>query len=74
VVLEPGTSVQQGGGGADVGKLRAAAEGVGLAHLRLKQGLLAAINGDPLTAGDALVTPMRPEWWPAVWGREEEES
>ena len=57
-----------------MGKLRAVAEGVGLAHLRLKQGLQAATSREPLVAGDALVTPLRPEWWPAEWGHEEEEQ
>jgi hypothetical protein len=72
MVTEPGASIQSVGGGVDVGKMRAAAEGMGLAHLRLKQGLLAAADGVGLTAGGAKVTPLRPKWWPDIWGHEED--
>ena len=69
---EAGTSVVPASGGAEVGKIRLAENQRGLAYLRLKPGLEAAEGRVQLKAGDATVTPWRPEWWPAEWGHEEE--
>ena len=45
--------------GRDVGDLRSRQDGVGLAMLKLE-----ALDGEaPLTCGDAVLTPSRPDWW-----------
>ncbi len=45
--------------GRDVGDLRSAGDGVGLAMLKLE-----ALDGAaPLLCGDAVLTPTRPGWW-----------
>lgn len=49
---------------------------MGLAHLKLKAGLLAAETQEPLyvrcgKVGDYVsIRPWRPDWWPAAWGSE----
>ena len=56
----PGTQILLGG--KDAGEMRTAADGKGLALLRLDQ-LERALGGDgPLTAGDATLTPRKPDW------------
>jgi hypothetical protein len=56
----PGTQILLGG--KDAGELRTAADGKGLALLRLEQ-LERALQGDGvLTAGDATLTPRKPDW------------
>ena len=56
----PGTQVMLGG--KDAGEMRTAADGKGLALLRLDQ-LERALSGDgALTAGGATLTPRKPDW------------
>ncbi len=43
--------------GKDVGTMRSSADGLGLALLRLE-----VLEGAPLTAGEARLTPSRPDW------------
>jgi folate-binding protein YgfZ len=45
-------------GGVEAGEMRSGRDGIGLALLRLE----AVEDGRPLTAGDARLTPQRPEW------------
>jgi len=52
----PGTPVTQNG--AEVGEMRSAGDGLGLAYLRLT----ALENDAPLLAGEARLTPRRPDW------------
>jgi folate-binding protein YgfZ len=54
----PGTPITAGG--KEAGVMRSATDGLGLALLRLE-----ALEGDashPLTAGDATLTPKKPDW------------
>jgi len=56
----PGTPVLLDG--KDAGEMRTAADGRGLALLRLEQ-LDKALQGEgQLTAGDAMLTPRKPDW------------
>jgi folate-binding protein YgfZ len=56
----PGTQILLGG--KDAGEMRTAADGKGLALLRLDQ-LERALSGDgSLTAGEATLTPRKPDW------------
>jgi len=48
--------------GAAVGELRSAANGIGLALLRLEAVEAAAAKGEPLAAGEATLRPLRPSW------------
>ncbi len=52
----PGTAVMAGD--TEAGEFRSGRDGLGLALLRLES----LESGVPLTAGDARVTPMRPDW------------
>lgn len=71
----PGTDIVAAGGGS-AGVLLAAEGALGLAHLKLAPALAAAAGGGARlhVAGDpgAGVRPVRPAWWPAEWGHEEE--
>jgi folate-binding protein YgfZ len=62
VALGTGTPAEDGKvlqNGRDVGDLRSAGDGVGLAMLKLE-----ALEGtEPLCCGDAVLTPSRPHWW-----------
>jgi hypothetical protein len=55
----PGTPVLLGT--EDAGEMRSASDGMGLALLRL-EALGAASAEKPLTAGQARLTPRRPDW------------
>jgi tRNA-modifying protein YgfZ len=48
--------------GKDAGEMRSAADGRGLALLRLEAVESAEREGKPLTAGDAALTPFKPAW------------
>jgi hypothetical protein len=56
----PGTQILLGG--KDAGELRTAADGKGLALLRLDQLERALQGAGVLTAGDATLTPRKPDW------------
>ena len=56
----PGTPVTRGA--EEAGELRSAADGVGLALLRLEALDAAALEGEELRAGDARLTVHRPAW------------
>ncbi len=56
----PGTIVTLGE--REAGEMRSATEGVGLALLRLEMVDAAALEGEPLHAGDARLTVHRPDW------------
>jgi folate-binding protein YgfZ len=56
----PGTPVTLGE--HEAGELRSAADGVGLALLRLEMLDAAVLEGEPLRAGDARLTVQRPDW------------
>lgn len=62
-----------------VGTIRGCAGGYGLAFLRLRPGLQAEGGGAGQPAAvlraracGARLRTWRPQWWPEVWGREEE--
>ena len=55
-----GTAVRLGD--AEVGELRSAAGDIGLALLKLEAVAAAAAKGEPLTAGDAVLSPTKPAW------------
>lgn len=57
---EPGTMVSLVG--KDAGEMRTSAGNRGLALLRLERVAAARRDGAPLRAGDAVLTPQRPEW------------
>lgn len=56
----PGTVIELDG--KEAGEMRSAAGAQGLALLRLEAVAAAASNGLPLTAGDAKLTPVKPDW------------
>ena len=56
----PGTPILLDG--KDVGEMRSALDGRGLALLRLEPAEKALKGGGALTAGDATVTPRKPDW------------
>ncbi|MBI3515880.1 MAG: folate-binding protein YgfZ [Proteobacteria bacterium] len=56
----PGTPIALGA--RDAGEMRSAADGLGLALLRLEMVDAAALEGEALTAGDARLTVQRPQW------------
>ncbi len=56
----PGTPVMAGGG--KVGKMRSAIDGIGLALIRLEEMEKAAAAGTSFTAGEARLTPKKPDW------------
>ncbi len=56
----PGTPVMAGG--EKVGKMRSAIDGIGLALIRLEEMEKAAATGTPFTAGEARLTPRKPDW------------
>ncbi|GAB4822793.1 hypothetical protein N2152v2_009839 [Parachlorella kessleri] len=76
--LDPGSQVcdifDAAGALESVGTVRAREGDVGLALVKLKAGLLAAQDSEPLYArcGGAgqyvNIRPWRPAWWPAEWG------
>ncbi|GBF96787.1 hypothetical protein Rsub_09643 [Raphidocelis subcapitata] len=82
--LPPGSEIlQQSGSGGSAGTLLACEGSLGLAHLKLAPALAAAAaaTGHPGGGGAALgiagqegawVRPVRPAWWPAEWGHEED--
>jgi len=57
---EPGTLVMLGA--REAGEMRSSADGVGLALLRIEMLDAAALEGEPLTAGTARLTPQRRDW------------
>lgn len=61
---EPGTPVVLDG--EEAGEMRSAADGWGLALLRLDVVEKAEREGRSLSAGSASVTPLRPPWWAAA--------
>lgn len=56
----PGTPVMLGT--REAGEMRSGADGLGLALLRLEMLDAAALEGSVLSAGDARLTPQRPDW------------
>jgi folate-binding protein YgfZ len=56
----PGTLVMLGA--REAGEMRSAADGIGLALLRLEMIDAAALEGETLRAGDARLTVRRPDW------------
>jgi len=56
----PGTPVTLGE--REAGELRSAADGIGLALLRLEMVDAAVLEGEPLRAGAARLTVQRPDW------------
>jgi tRNA-modifying protein YgfZ len=56
----PGTPVMLDG--QDAGELRSGQDGIALALLRLEAVAAAAASGEALHAGDARLTPLRPDW------------
>jgi len=56
----PGTLVMLGE--KEAGEMRSGSDALGLALLRLEVVAAAAESGDPLTAGDARLTPKKPAW------------
>ena len=57
---EPGTPVRHGE--KEVGVMRSGLDGIGIALLRIEQVEAAAKAGDALSAGDARLTPVKPDW------------
>jgi len=49
-------------GSIDVGSMCSGHAGKGMAMLRLEYAKKASETGQPLTAGDALLTPIKPDW------------
>jgi folate-binding protein YgfZ len=49
-------------GDADAGEMRSSRDGIGLALLRLEKVEEALAAGTPLSAGDARLTPIKPDW------------
>ena len=49
-------------GEVDVGSMRSSREGVGMAMLRLEYVERAAASGEALVAGEARLTPVKPDW------------
>lgn len=49
-------------GDADAGEMRSSRDNIGLALLRLEKVEEALAAGTPLAAGDARLTPIRPDW------------
>src|SRR5581483_2479221 len=49
-------------GERDAGEMRSGADGLGLALLRLEMVDAAALEGMPLSAGEARLKPLRPDW------------
>jgi folate-binding protein YgfZ len=60
----PGTAVTLDG--EEVGEMRSASFGWGLAFLRLEAVETAEREGKPLSAGGASLTPLKPAWWNAA--------
>jgi folate-binding protein YgfZ len=60
----PGTPVVLDG--EEAGEMRSAADGWGLALLRLDVVEKAEREGRPLSVGTASVTPLKPSWWAAA--------
>ncbi|MBV8166049.1 MAG: folate-binding protein YgfZ [Alphaproteobacteria bacterium] len=56
----PGTLVMLGT--REAGEMRSAADGIGLALLRLEMVDAAALEGEPLRAGEATLRVQRPDW------------
>jgi folate-binding protein YgfZ len=56
----PGTPITLGA--REAGEMRSAADGIGLALLRLEMVDAAALEGEALAAGDARLTVRRPDW------------
>lgn len=56
----PGTPVHHGD--KEVGVMRSGLDGIGLALLRIEQVEAAAKAGEALVAGDARLTPLKPDW------------
>jgi hypothetical protein len=54
-------------GGKTVGATGTAANGLGLAMLRLDRAAEALAQGEPVIAGGVPVAIVRPEWWTADW-------
>ena len=57
---EPGTPVRHGE--KEVGVMRSGLDGIGIALLRIQEVEAAAKAGDVLIAGDARLTPVKPDW------------
>ncbi|MCG8692509.1 MAG: hypothetical protein MI806_14980 [Minwuiales bacterium] len=57
---EPGTPITLGE--ANAGEMRSGRSGTGIALLRLELVEKAAGSGEPLTAGAATLTPVKPDW------------
>ena len=57
---EPGTPITFAGKNA--GEMRSGADNLGLALLRIELVDQAAADGEPLTAGDARLTPIKSDW------------
>lgn len=77
--VQPGAAVyweQPGGRRKSVGVVRVADGALGLAVLRLAAVEAARAAGQSLVVGEsearAELQPWRPNWWPEVWGTEEE--
>lgn len=49
-------------GEVDVGSMRSSRDGMGMAMLRLEYVARAAASGEPLVAGEARLTPVKPDW------------
>ncbi|MEE9545472.1 MAG: folate-binding protein [Rhodospirillales bacterium] len=56
----PGTPVMAGG--KEAGKMRSAIDGIGLASIHLEEMEKATATGTPFTAGEARLTPKKPDW------------
>ena len=56
----PGTPIMLNG--KEAGTMQSGRDAVGIALLRLEQVDRAASSGEPLTAGDARLTPIKPDW------------
>ncbi len=56
----PGTPVMAGG--KEVGKMCSAIDGIGLALMRLVEVEKATVTGTPFAAGEARLTPKKPDW------------
>ena len=56
----PGTPVMAGD--KEVGKMCSAIDGIGLALMRLVEVEKATATGTPFTAGEARLTPKKPDW------------
>lgn len=84
--LQPGSEVFErdaaSGRFKAVGKVRVVEDDVGLAVLRLGRVMQALDAGRPLYVaaggefgeGHVEATVWRPDWWPAAWGREEQQG